>query len=489
MLATDTRRSSMARPVDVRDAVHKNSLPGFVEFCLALKLENGKPLELYPGQKKMLRDFFLGARETLILVPKKNGKTTLLAALALYHLLVTRDASCVIGAASRDQATILYDQATGLIERSGLWKLFNSQKGYRRIDAKWDRGRIRVLAADENTADGVIPTLALVDELHRHKTDGLYGVFRDGLGPREGQMITISTAGDDQDSPLGRLRAKAYSLPGLKHDGMYHHVHTEDFSMHEWALNDTDDRDDLATVVKANPAPWQTVEALRIRHGSPSMTPWQWARFACGVWMFGEQGAFSEKEWRACEDPDAVIPAGATGVFVGVDLGWRWDTTAIVPVWKNEDGHMVVGEPNIIVPPRDGSATPYAAIWGAVEAISEDYTHPTFVVDPEADGEQLAQQIESELEAEVVEHSQKPVAMALAAQRLGEALATRKLRHRGYPVLTQHVLAAAPKPVGEGWRLVKPKRASAVIDGAVALAMAVSVANHEVVSEVLVAYA
>ena len=86
----------------------------------------------------------------------------------------------------------MYDQAVGLIERSGLDDLFRAQKGYRRVDSRWDRGRIRVLAADENTADGVIPTLALVDELHRHKTDGLYGVFRDGLGPRDGQIVTIS---------------------------------------------------------------------------------------------------------------------------------------------------------------------------------------------------------------------------------------------------------------------------------------------------------
>jgi hypothetical protein len=39
------------------------------------------------------------------------------------------------------------------------------------------------------------------------------------------------------------------------------------------------------------------------------------------------------------------------------------------------------------------------------------------------------------------------------------------------------VLAASPKPVGEGWRFVKPKLRSGVIDGAIALAMAVSIAG------------
>ena len=66
------------------------------------------------------------------------------------------------------------------------------KRGYREIRSRRDAGRIRVLAADVDTADGVIPTLALVDELHRQPSAGLYGVFRDGLGPRGGQMVTIS---------------------------------------------------------------------------------------------------------------------------------------------------------------------------------------------------------------------------------------------------------------------------------------------------------
>jgi phage terminase large subunit-like protein len=470
-----------------KSVTEQESLAGFKKFCSTLRIEGGKPLKLYPEQLAMLEDYFKGIRETLILISKKNGKTTLMAAVALYHLLTNPDAYCVIGASSEDQATILYHQAARMIARSELEEVFHAQKGYRRITLRSDGGTIRVMASDASTADGVLPTLALVDELHRHKNGDLYGVFRDGLAGRAGRMITISTAGDDIDSPLGLLRQKAYALPGLRRDGPYRCVRSENFVMHEWALDDDQDRDDLALVKTANPAPWQTVKELRIRKESPSMTPWQWARFACGVWMFGETGAFSENEWRACEDPDAVIPEGVTGVVIGVDLGWRWDTTAIIPVWP-DDGRLVVGQPTIIVPPRDGTMTPYQAIWDALEELSERFSYPLFVIDPEAGGEQLAQQIDGELNGEVVEHSQKPATMALAAQRLSEAIGAKKLAHRGYPELTKHVLAAAPKSVGEGWRLVKPKRSGAVIDGAIALAMAVSVATGETESEPLFAF-
>ena len=55
-------------------------------------------------------------------------------------------------------------------------------------------------------------------------------------------------------------------------------------------------------------------------------------------------------------------------------------------------------------------------------------------------------------------------------------------------VAANHVLAAKPKPVGEGWRLVKPTRGGAKIDAAIALAMAVSVATEERAREPLIAF-
>jgi hypothetical protein len=102
-------------------------------------------------------------------------------------------------------------------------------------------------------------------------------------------MITISTAGDDEESPLGLMREKAYQL-ALVREGAYRFARSPDggYVLHEWALEPDQDRDDLDLVKEANPAPWQTVEALRARLESPSMTPWSWARFACGVWLQGE---------------------------------------------------------------------------------------------------------------------------------------------------------------------------------------------------------
>ena len=93
-------------------------LDDFAGFCSELVLDNGERMLLEPFQREIVADYFAGATETLMLISKKNGKTTLLAALALFHLLTTQDAECVVAAASRDQATILYDQAVGFVRRT-----------------------------------------------------------------------------------------------------------------------------------------------------------------------------------------------------------------------------------------------------------------------------------------------------------------------------------------------------------------------------------
>jgi phage terminase large subunit-like protein len=91
-----------------------SGLADFVRFCAALRLA-GKPFILEPFQRTILRDYFAGTTQTLAIIPKKNGKSTLVAALALYHLLVTEDAEGYIAASSRDQAAIILKQARKFI--------------------------------------------------------------------------------------------------------------------------------------------------------------------------------------------------------------------------------------------------------------------------------------------------------------------------------------------------------------------------------------
>ncbi len=457
------------------------SLEDFRAFCAELVLDNGKQMALQEFQATMLTDYFDGVRESLILIPKKNSKTTTLSALALFHLVTTDDAEVVIAAASRDQATILYDAARGFVRRTpALGGLVQIRRGYRELRRIGDDGRIRVLVADVDTADGCIPSLALCDELHRFRSSELYELLNAGLTGRGGQMVTISTAGDSLDTPLGRLRKRAYAAPGMVRTGAHRYVRTDAFAMHEWALDDDQDRADLPLVKQANPAAWITLEDLRERRDSPSTTPWGWARFACGVWLQGEDSAIQAAEWQMCADPAVTIPDDARNVMIGIDLGWKWDTTAIVPCWRpSRTDPVIVGAPVIVAPPGDGSATAQHLVFDPIRRMSELYRAPTFVIDPNAGGEALAQRIDGELRGRVSTFSQSPWVMASAAQRLSEAITNRTIVHPDHEGLSSHVLAAAVKPVGEAWRFTKRRRSPAPIDALIALTMAYSVLAGE----------
>jgi phage terminase large subunit-like protein len=450
-------------------------LDSFARFCERnLTAEDSRPFILEPFERTFLAEHFEGISETVVLAPKKQGKSSTLAALSTYHLLTVPFGEVAVVAASRDQAGNLLRLAQGFIRRSpALQKRLRVKQ--REIVNDELGGRVRVLASDVDTFDGWLGTLGLVDELGRHRSPELYGLIREGIGPRNGQMVTISTAGDDESSPLGRLRSAAYAMPGLVRDGAHRHVRDEFLSFHEWALDPDADTDDLDLVLTANPASWIDRDELR-RRRTASMRSWQWKRFSCGIWVAGENAAISDKEWRACARPGLEIPAGVRDVFVGIDLGWKHDRTALVPVWRPPGEEVVhVHRPIILTPPGDGTSIPVDDVFDPLEEWADRWPGVTFVLDPAADGEHLAQRLDAELtNVTVSTHSQKHTPMCLAASRLSEAISAGRIAHPDDGELNSHVLSAAAKSVGEQWRFAKQRGKDQPIDGVIALAMGLS---------------
>lgn len=502
-------------------------LDHFEAFCKKLTLDNGRPFELQDFQRRILRDYFAGVVETLILLPKKNGKTTLMAALVVYHLVYHDEARCYVAASSRDQAALLYDHAKGFVNRSpSLQRRILVRGGTRELRSRRDDGFVKVLAADSDTADGVGPTLAIVDELHRHKSTALYDVFRDGLDARDGRMLTISTAGDDEDGPLGQMRANylAYPRSKPKRGSRYTYARSPDGTnvMHEWALRPADDLEDLELVKSVNPLDSMTVAKLRRRRASPSMTTGTWARFACNVWTQRDDAAIAKLDWAPRGRERLRIPDGEeSDVVVGIDLGWTKDSTALVPVghpYVEADGDLNTDEAWIddrlrIIPAGsqkggkivEGRMTDEELVKDALREFAELWPYCRFALDPNAGGQSLAQWIERELcggdESRVVVLSQQPNPMALTSMHFAAGVRTRVVQeppepggeeldaeqnvrtvplwHPDHEQLNRHVYGAVQRWVGERWRFdkartpskqstkVKPK----LIDAAIAAAL------------------
>src|SRR5215831_11568323 len=110
------------------------TLEHFRYWASLTTLDNGEPWELEQFQVEVLADVFSGYREVLAVLPTGSYKTTTFGGVGLYHAQFTPTARVPIGAASRDQASILYDQAAGFVRRSRfLSDRFKVQDGYRRI--------------------------------------------------------------------------------------------------------------------------------------------------------------------------------------------------------------------------------------------------------------------------------------------------------------------------------------------------------------------
>lgn len=451
------------------------TLRDFGTFCKKLVVDSGRKLQVETFQRILLKDYFSGATETVAILPKKNGKTTLLSALALYHLTKVEQAECVIAAASRDQAKILFNQAAKMVRASGLEGdgpgQFEILSGFREIRYQGDQFCVmRVLAADAATADGVIPTLALVDELHRHKSAELYGVFTDGLGPRDGQIITISTAGSDPDSALGVLRDQAYEQ-GVKRVGPYRKATSSDgsFVLHEWALDeDKDDIEDFDVVAEANPASWQTAAALRRRRESPSMTDWRWKRFACGIWTDVEEPWIDEAEWDACKgDPALDLARHWT---IGVDIGQVFDSSAVVTVGV-VDGKIHVR--SRIWDPQPGKPLTVGQVEAHVFAEAESGRVREIGYDPMRFNRSA--EVLEERGLKMVEFPQTHGRMVPASNTLYDLVREGKIVHDGDPGLKKHVMAGIAAETDAGWRISK-KKSKAKIDALIALAIAADIA-------------
>ena len=432
----------------------------FEEWAYELILDTGDPWRVEPFILDFVTDVFAGFPECWLVVPEGNTKTTTLAGLALYHTEHRPHASVPIAASSREQAEIMYRQAEGFVLRTprlyqpvesliqvakGKTKTevprFVPLEGHRRIN-HFEGGRIQVFAADDRTGDGVIPTLGIIDELHRHRNLSLYRTWAGKLLKRNGQIITISTAGEpggDFEETRERMRQTATDLT---REGCFTRAATSRTVLHDWSLPENDDPEDFEAVKRTNPFSGITVEALREKFNSPTMTIQHWRRFVCNLPTRSEYAAIQEAEWFAAQVSDD-IPVGER-VWVGGDVAWKWDTTAFVPLWIKSDHYRLFGTPKILVPPRDGTSLDPDKAEQALIDINERNPIDTLVMDTSR-AEQLATWAEREFGCTVLDVSQGIPVQVEEYERFMEALRMGWIKHTGDPEFTRHVLNAVAK--------------------------------------------
>lgn len=440
------------------------TMPHFRAWSSLLVLDSDEFFALEPFQDEFVADLLARDAsgrpvfsELWDIVPEGNGKSTLLALISLYFAEFQPFAAVQVAAASREQAEIIYRQAEGFVIRTarlhevvsspvqlakGKLKTdvprFTCLEGHRRINHA-EGGRIQVFAAEDRTGDGLIPTLAIIDELHRHRNLALYRTWAGKLAKRNGQIVTISTAGEpgtEFEATRERIRQQADQVVRR---GCFTRASTARVVMHEWAIPAKGNPEDFDLVKQANPFSGITVDGLRDKYGSPTMTLGHWLRFVCNRPTRAENAAISEPEWRAART-DEAIPEGVH-VSLGIDAAWKIDPFAIAPVWWKSREERIFGEAVILTPPRDGTSLDDREVERAILSIHARNPIDVVVMDPSR-AEQLARWIEDEIGAEVVEQSQTNPAKVREYKRWMEGLRRGWIRHQGDAGLTSHALNA-----------------------------------------------
>ncbi len=171
------------------------------------------PIRLEPWQCWLLTTLFgwsqidTGRRRfkvALILVPRKNAKSTLAAIVALYMLTADGEsgAECYSAATTRDQAKVVAEIAWEMSRRSPEFtKHFGVKVGAkttRVLEVPATASKFMPLSADAHTLDGLNVSCAVIDELHAHPTRGVWDVIDTATGARNNPLIlAITTAGVD----------------------------------------------------------------------------------------------------------------------------------------------------------------------------------------------------------------------------------------------------------------------------------------------------
>ena len=477
----------------------------FIEkYCLIPEGQHvSKPMKLLPFQKKFILDVYdnkHGTSRAYLSVARKNGKSALIAAILLAHIVgpeAKQNSQIVSGARSRDQASLVFKLAEKMVRLSSeLSKIVRVVPSSKTLIGLMRNVEYKAISAEAGTAHGLSPVLAILDEVGqvRGPQDSFIEAIETAQGAHEKPLlIAISTqAATDSDLFSNWLDDAA----NAKDKRIISHVYTapEDCSLNDrkaWraanpALGKFRSLQDVADFAKQAdrlPAKENSFRWLYLNQRIETVAPF-----------------LSRSEWEANSKP-AEIPLGAP-CFGGLDLSASRDLTAFVMVFPIDGefhvvphfflpgdgirerskaekvpydlwakaGHLTLIEGPVIVP---------SAIAQKVAECAEDYDLRLLAYDRWriADFQRELDAIGAQLP--MVSFGQGFKDMAPAVDKVERLVAERKLRHGGNPILNMCAAGAVIEQDPAGNRKLTKKKSLSRIDGLVALAMALGSMAHD----------
>ena len=444
-------------------------------------------------------------RTCLLMMPRKNGKTELAAALALDGLLFDGELGGEVysAAADKEQAALVFNVAAQMIrndaELSAACEIIDSQK---RIVHRKSGSVYRAISAEAYSKHGFNASRVIYDELHAAPTRELWDVLATSTGARaQPLVIAISTAGYDRHSILWELYQHAKRVqadPAI--DPTFLAVIYEAPIDADW----TDER----VWRQANPAlgDFRSLEEMRAACARAQEIPAQEAAFRrlyLNQWTEQDVRWIALAAWDACQVPVDRAALAGRRCYVGLDLSTTTDLTAAVAVFPDDDGAGFTVLPQFFCPAeripqrvtrdrvpydewaRRGHliATPGPTVdYEAVRALLHDWDE-AFAVRMVAFDPWNATHLVSQLEAvdgfTCVKMRQGKASLSAPSKALEQAVLARTLKHDGHPVLRWNVANVTVDVDHAG--NIQPSKAKSTerIDGVSALVMALDAMHRD----------
>lgn len=467
----------------------------------------GVPFELLPWQDKIIRDIFGTVKENgyrqyntaYVEIPKKQGKSELAAAVALYLTCADGEWGAeVYGCASdRQQASIVFDVAVDMVEQCpALKKRIKPVLSQKRLVYTPLNSFYQVLSAEAYTKHGLNVHGVVFDELHAQPTRELYDVMTKGSGDARMQPLffLITTAGTDRNSICWEIHQKAEDiLKGRKIDPTFYPV--------IYGIDDNDDWTDERNWYKANPSLGVTVDIDKMRDAfnSAKDNPAEenlFRQLRLNQWVKQSVRWMQMDKWDACTFPVNAEELRGRICYGGLDLSSTTDITAFVLVFPpeaEEDKYQVlpffwIPEENLQIRVRrdhvpydvwerqgylkttEGNVVHYGFIEAFIEELGTKYNIKEIAFDRWG-AVQMVQNLEG-MGFTVVPFGQGYKDMSPPTKELMKLVLEGKIAHGGNPVLRWMMdnIYVKTDPAGN----IKPDKEKSTdrIDGAVALIMA-----------------
>jgi len=467
----------------------------------------GVPFDLLPWQEEIIKNIFGTIKEdgyrqyntAYVEVPKKNGKSELAAAIALYMTCADQEWGAeVYGCASdRQQASIVFDVAVDMIDQCpALKKRVKLVTSVKRIVYQPTNSFYQVLSAEAYTKHGLNCHAVIFDELHAQPNRELFDVMTKGSGDARKQPLffLITTAGTDRNSICYEQHQKAEDiLEGRKIDPTFYPV--------IYGIDDNDDWEDEESWYKANPSLGHTIDIEKVRNAyrSAKENPAEeniFRQLRLDQWVKQSTRWMPMDKWDDCAfdvDPEELI---GRECFGGLDLSTTSDITAFVLVFppRTEDEKYIVlpycwiPEENLQLRVRrdhvpydtwektgdlyttEGNVIHYAWIEDFIEKLHEKYNIKEIAFDRWGSYE-LSQNLEGQ-GLVMIPFGQGYKDMSPPTKELMKLVLEKRIAHGGHPVLRWMMDNVYVRQDPAGNIKMDKQKSTEKIDAAVAMVMA-----------------